>query len=261
MSRLIRPGLVSWDAVAGDLAGYYVFWSASGGGSSRSGFCLEDCPPERQTFQLPAFDYSLTWQVEVFAVHAVNRAQDGLWSDPAIWAAVTATPTPLPATETPAASYRSRVYQNRTVYEADSCADRQEFRRCTQTCLRADADNCWGLSCGPWLVGVAAPDSCPTPEGAPAATATAVPSGSVSCENAVIDGEDALSCEFTLHDSGVGVSDGGLDGFAGCRGTGVRLQRKRGWDAQPRRGAGRMRDDLGGPGDCLLHDAGISGDS
>ena len=85
----------------------------------------------------------------------------------------TATPTPVTPTGTPSGSYRSTYYENRTVYEAESCADRREFRRCRQTCLRADPANCWDLTCGSWLVGVAAPPSCATPVGAPTATATA----------------------------------------------------------------------------------------
>ena len=89
------------------------------------------------------------------------------------------------------------------MYEEQSCADRREFRRCSRYSLDADPGQCWGKTCGPWLVGVAAEPSCATPEGAPTATATLAPSGSVSCENEVVAGKNTFSCAFTLHNSPV----------------------------------------------------------
>ena len=201
-------GQVAWNSVySGSAYAFTVAYQRAGGAVVEA-----DVRGGLLSFAIPNFDPSVKWHVRVRVyLRALPRIQSrfSLWVE---WVVPTptptpvtptATPTPVTPTGTPSGSYRSTYYQNRTVYEEESCADRREFRRCRQTCLRADPANCWDLTCGPWLVGVAAPPSCATPVGAPPATATPAPSGTVSCENKVINGDNGFSCIFTLHNSRV----------------------------------------------------------
>ena len=201
-------GQVAWNSVySGSAHAHTVAYQRAGGGvveaEVRGGLL---------SFSIPDFDPSVWWRVRVRAYYQATPFIQSRFSRWVEWVVPTptptpvtptATPTPVTPTGTPSGSYRSTYYENRTVYEEESCADRREFRRCRQTCLRADPANCWDLTCGPWLVGVAAPPSCATPVGAPPATATVAPSGSVSCENKVINGDNGFKCTFTLHNSRV----------------------------------------------------------
>ena len=190
---------VSWDPPTGLVGHYRIHYGWTKGEIGE----LHDIPLGNVTsFRIPDFDPSATWQARVRAMHAVDYRLHSWYGPWEYWHPPTPTPSPTP-TATPSASYLSRHYENRTVYEEQSCADRREFRRCSRYCLDADPGQCWGKTCGPWLVGVAAEPSCATPEGAPTATATLAPSGSVSCENEVVAGKNTFNCAFTLHNSRV----------------------------------------------------------
>jgi hypothetical protein len=197
-------GSFKWDKPSGEIRSFTIDVDRSETTVFRN-YRWDRAGKDAVSGQILYFDRSYNWRVRVRANYAAGDSvpRAGKWSEWAYSYAPAPSPAEGLATATPSASYRSSYYENRTVYEAESCADRRDFRRCRQTCLRADSANCWGATCGPWLVGVAAPPSCPTPAGAATATATVAPSGSVSCENKVVAGENGFSCAFTLHNSRV----------------------------------------------------------
>ncbi len=199
-----NAGAFAWDKPAGEIRSFTIDVDRSETSSFRN-YRWERAGKDAVSGKIRFFDRSYNWRVRVRAIYAAGdyATRAGDWSEWAYSYAPAPTPAEALATDTPSASYRSSYYQNRSVYEAKSCADRQEFRRCRQTCLSADPANCWGATCGPWLVGVAAVPSCATQAGAAMATATVAPSGSVSCENEVIAGENGFRCTFTLQNSAV----------------------------------------------------------
>ena len=186
-------GTLAWDAVEG-AGSYRISWD--GLGDLQKERAATSHVSAALSCRIEQFDPTWTWRARVLAQHPTRSSLNGPYSDWATWTPPTPTRPAATPTATPSGSYRSTYYENRTVYEEESCADRREFRRCRQSCLRADPATCWDLTCGPWLVGVAAPPSCATPVGAPTATATVTPSGSVSCENKIINGASMAS---TVH--------------------------------------------------------------